>query len=93
MVADGRGEEIINEYKRLYDKGLLGSTELKSNFRMSINDNVDVAKDGELSQADANLKILVGNVRYIEQVLKDEGIFDAIKKSKEAKIVTARNLI
>ena len=93
MVADGRGEEIINEYKRLYDKGLLGSTELKSNFRMSINDNVDVAEDGELSQADANLKILVGNVRYIEQVLKDEGIFDAIKKSKEAKIVTARNLI
>lgn len=93
MVAKGRGDEIIAEYKRLYDKGLLGSTELKSSFKMSSQDDADVTSEGEMSQADANLRILIGNVRYIEQVLKDEGLFDAIKQSKEANIVTARNLI
>jgi len=93
MIAKGRGDEIIAEYKRLYDKGLLGSTELKSSFKMSLEDDADVTSDGEMSQADANLRILIGNVRFIEQVLKDEGLFDAIKQSKEEDIVDVRNII
>ena len=92
MVSEGRGDEIIAEYKRLYDKGLLGSTELESSFKMKDDSNLNIAGDGDLSQADANLKILVGNVKFIEQVLNDEGIFDAIKKSKDPDIVTARNI-
>ena len=92
MVSEGRGDEIIAEYKRLYDKGLLGSTELESSFKMKDDSNLNIAGDGDLSQADANLKILVGNVKFIEQVLNDEGIVDAIKKSKDPDIVTARNI-
>ena len=96
LIAEGRGDEVIAEYKRLYDKGLLGSTELKgdkSSFKMHADENLDVAKEGELSQADANLKVLVGNVRFLEQILHDEGLFDAIKQSKESDIVAARNFV
>ena len=96
LIAEGRGDEVIAEYKRLYDKGLLGSTELKSDkssFKMHADENVDIAKEGELSQADANLKVLVGNVRFLEQILHDEGLFDAIKQSKESDIVAARNFV
>lgn len=93
LIADGRSDELIQEYKNLYNKGLLGSTELKSSFKMSEGENADVVGENDLSQADANLKILVGNVRFIKQVLNDEGLFDAIKKSKDKNIVTTRNLI
>jgi hypothetical protein len=93
MVAEGRGDEIIAEYKRLYDKGLLGSTELKASFKMTDDSGLDIAGDSDLSQADANLKILVGNVRFIEQVLNDEGIFDAIQKSKDPDIIRAKKAI
>ena len=96
LIAEGRGDEVIAEYKRLYNKGLLGSTELKSDkssFKMHADENVDIAKEGELSQADANLKVLVGNVRFLEQILQDEGLFDAIKQSKESDIVAARNFV
>ena len=96
LIAEGRGDEVIAEYKRLYDKGLLGSTELKSDkssFKMHADESVDIAKEGELSQADANLKVLVGNVRFLEQILHDEGLFDAIKQSKESDIVAARNFV
>lgn len=92
MVSEGRGDEIIAEYKRLYDKGLLGSTALESSFKMEDDSNLNIAGDGDLSQADANLKILVGNVKFIEQVLNDEGIFDAIKKSKDPDVVKARTI-
>jgi hypothetical protein len=60
---------------------------------MSEGEDADVVGENDLSQADANLKILIGNVRFIKQVLNDEGLFDAIKKSKEKNIVTARDLI
>jgi hypothetical protein len=93
LIAEGRGDEIVQEYQRLYDKGLLGSKELESSFKMADDENVDVVGSGGLSQADANLKILVGNVRYIEQVINDEGLFEAIKQSKEANIVAARNIV
>lgn len=93
LIADGRSDELIQEYKNLYNKGLLGSTELKSSFKMSEGEDADVVGENDLSQADANLKILIGNVRFIKQVLNDEGLFDAIKKSKEKNIVTARDLI
>ena len=93
LIAEGRGDEIVQEYQRLYDKGLLGSKELKSSFKMADDENVDVVGSGELSQADANLKILVGNVRYIEQVINDEGLFEAIRQSKEANIVAARSIV
>jgi hypothetical protein len=96
LIAEGRGDEVIAEYKRLYDKGLLGSTELKgdkSSFKMHADENLDIAKEGELSQADANFKVLVGNVKFLEQILQDEGLFDAIKQSKESDIVAARNFV
>ena len=76
----------------MYEKGLLGSTGLKSSFKMSEGEDADVVGDNDLSQADANLKVLIGNVQFITQVLNDEGLFDAIKKSKDKDIVTARSL-
>ena len=93
MVAEGRGDELIQEYKRLHKKGLLGSDNLKSNFKMSVNESAEVAADGEMTQADAILKVLTGNVRFIEQVLNDEGLFDAIRQSKEGDVVSTRNAI
>lgn len=93
LIADGRGKELIQEYKRLYNKGLLGSSDLKSSFKMSADEFSDIAGEGEMTQADANLKILTGNVRFIEQILTDEGLFDAIKQTKEKNIVEARNKI
>jgi hypothetical protein len=84
---------VIEQYKLLHKKGLLGSDSLQSDFKMSADDVSEVVGGEDLSQADANLKVLVGNVRFIEQVLNDEGIFDAIQKSKEGNVVTTRELI
>lgn len=93
LIADGKGDEVIEQYKLLHKKGLLGSDSLQSDFKMSADDVSEVVGGEDLSQADANLKVLVGNVRFIEQVLNDEGIFDAIQKSKEGNVVTTRELI
>lgn len=93
LIADGRSDEVIEQYKILHKKGLLGSDSLRSDFKMSTDDVSEVVGGEDLSQADANLKVLVGNVKFIEQILNDEGIFDAIRKSKDGNIVTMRELI
>lgn len=94
LIADGKADEVIEEYRRLYKKGLLGSTVLENtNFKMSEDSVADVAGPANMSQADANLQILIGNVEFIKQILNNEGIFDALKKSKSGEILQLREAI
>ena len=91
LIADGKADDIIKEYERLYKKGLLGSFDVEANFKM--HDDAEIDKENEMSQADANLKILTGNVRFIEKIMDSEGLFDAIQQSRDENIVSARSFI
>ena len=78
LIAQGRGKEIRDYYKKLYDKGLLGDSNLSaSKLRTTTSiKGVDevIAESAEKGQSQNDLvyNALLRQVDYIENVLQDE---------------------
>lgn len=78
LLAQGRGSEIKEYYKKLHDKGLLGDTNLSSSkLKTTINlEGVEevVAETAERgqSQNDFVYNALLRHIDYIEELLADE---------------------
>lgn len=81
IIAQGRGDEIRAYYKKLHDKGLLGSTTLSGTKFDSVIDaegNTEekaqtTTQSGD-SQNDLVYDALLRHIDYIENMMTDEGI-------------------
>lgn len=80
IIAQGRGQEIKDYYKKLHKKGLLGSTTLSgtkfetiTNADGTTEEKAQTAVQGE-SQNDIVYEALIQHIDYIEGMMEDEGI-------------------
>lgn len=78
LIAEGRGGEIKEYYKKLHDKGLLGDSNLSSSKLRTttgikgVDETVAESAEKGQSQNDFVYNALLRQVDYIENILKDE---------------------
>lgn len=79
LIAEGRGNEIKKYYKKLHDRGLLGSSDLSGSKFQTVDglDGSKVVAEGSnngKTQNDMVYEILCRHVDYIESLLSSEGM-------------------